>query len=135
MRREVVTIQEGMRIDGLSLSLYLSTVLLPLCLTCTGTCTMWMGLFLTKKSQKKIKKLIISELLIRLVLSWNFYIIYPESSKTKYSVWKPCWLCVGWSASIITGRTPGQLDIYLCSLLPDWHLIRYLPFLIWYEPG
>lgn len=135
MRREVVTIQEGIRIDGLSLSLYLSTVLLPLCLTCTGTCTMWMGLFLTKKSQKKIKKLIISELLIRLVLSWNFYIIYPESSKTKYSVWKPCWLCVGWSASIITGRTPGQLDIYLCSLLPDWHLIRYLPFLIWYEPG
>lgn len=135
MRREVVTIPEGMRIDGLSLSLYLSTVLLPLCLTCTGTCTMWMGLFLTKKSQKKIKKLIISELLIRLVLSWNFYIIYPESSKTKYSVWKPCWLCVGWSASIITGRTPGQLDIYLCSLLPDWHLIRYLPFLIWYEPG
>lgn len=134
MRREVVTIPEGMRIDGLSLSLYLSTVLLPLCLTCTGTCTMWMGLFLTKKSQKKIKKLIISELL-RLVLSWNFYIIYPESSKTKYSVWKPCWLCVGWSASIITGRTPGQLDIYLCSLLPDWHLIRYLPFLIWYEPG
>lgn len=135
MRREVVTIPEGMRIDGLSLSLYLSTVLLPLCLTCTGTCTMWMGLFLTKKSQKKIKKLITSELLIRLVLSWNFYIIYPESSKTKYSVWKPCWLCVGWSASIITGRTPGQLDIYLCSLLPDWHLIRYLPFLIWYEPG
>lgn len=72
MRREVVTIQEGMRIDGLSLSLYLSTVLLPLCVTCT----MWMGLFLTKKSQKKIKKLIISELLIRLVLSYEIFIQY-----------------------------------------------------------
>lgn len=136
MRREVVTIPEGMRIDGLSLSLYLSTVLLPLCLTCTGTCTMWMGLFLTKifteKNQKTYYFWIINK---TSVIIWNFYIIYPESSKTKYSVWKPCWLCVGWSASIITGRTPGQLDIYLCSLLPDWHLIRYLPFLIWYEPG
>lgn len=76
MRREVVTIPEGMRIDGLSLSLYLSTVLLPLCSTCTGTCTMWMGLFLTKKSQKKIKKLIISKLLIRLVLSYEIFIQY-----------------------------------------------------------
>lgn len=81
MRREVVTIQEGMRIDGLSLSLYLSTVLLPLCSTCTGTCTMWMGLFLTKKSQKKIKKLIISKLLIRLVLSYEIFIYILKALK------------------------------------------------------
>lgn len=70
-----------MRIDGLSLSLYLSTVLLPLCLTCTGTCTMWMGLFLTKKSQKKIKKLIISKLLIRLVLSYEIFIYILKALK------------------------------------------------------
>lgn len=87
---------------------------------------------ITEKNQKTYYFWIINK---TSVIIWNFYIIYPESSKTKYSVWKPCWLCVGWSASIITGRTPGQLDIYLCSLLPDWHLIRYLPFLIWYEPG
>lgn len=136
MRREVVTIPEGMRIDGLSLSLYLSTVLLPLCLTCTGTCTMWMGLFLTKKSQKKIKKLIISKLLIRLVLSYEIFIQYILKALKPIIVFGSLAGCVlDDQLQLSPDEPPGQLDIYLCSLLPDWHLIRYLPFLIWYEPG
>lgn len=70
MRREVVTIQEGIRIDGLSLSLYLSTLfdMYRYMYDVDGV------IFNQKITEKKIKKLIISKLLIRLVLSYEIFI-------------------------------------------------------------
>lgn len=74
MRREVVTIQEGMRIDGLSVIIFVYS-------SSTSLFDMYRYMydvdgviFNQKITEKKIKKLIISKLLIRLVLSYEIFI-------------------------------------------------------------